>query len=129
MEWSGPAGYTAADAQHMLDRVGLLGCARQHPYDLSGGQQQMLALAKLLLIRPGLLLLDEPTKGLDVASRRKVAQLLSELRAAGTTVVLATHDLDFVEQVADAVSMVFDGEVACTASAEAFFRGNVYYRP
>ena len=129
MEWSGPAGYTAADAQHMLDRVGLLGCARQHPYDLSGGQQQMLALAKLLLIRPGLLLLDEPTKGLDVASRRKVAQLLSELRAAGTTVVLATHDLDFVEQVADAVSMVFDGEVACTASAEAFFLGNVYYRP
>lgn len=129
MEWSGPAGYTAADAQHMLDRVGLLGCARQHPYDLSGGQQQMLALAKLLLIRPGLLLLDEPTKGLDVASRRKVAQLLSELRAAGTAVVLATHDLDFVEQVVDTVSMVFDGEVACTASAEAFFRGNVYYRP
>lgn len=89
----------------------------------------MLALAKLLLIRPGLLLLDEPTKGLDVASRRKVAQLLSELRAAGTAVVLATHDLDFVEQVVDTVSMVFDGEVACTASAEAFFRGNVYYRP
>lgn len=129
MEWSGPAGYTEADGQHMLERVGLLGCARQHPYDLSGGQQQMLALAKLLLIRPNLLLLDEPTKGLDAASRRNVARLLSELRAAGTTVVLATHDLDFVEQVADAVSMVFDGEVACTASAEAFFRGNVYYRP
>lgn len=129
IEWSGPAGYTAADAHRMLERVGLLGCARQHPYDLSGGQQQMLALAKLLLIRPDLLLLDEPTKGLDAASRRKVAQVLCELRASGATVVLATHDLDFVEQVADAVSMVFDGEVACTASTEAFFRGNVYYRP
>ncbi len=129
MEWSGPAGYTAADAHRMLERVGLLGCVRQHPYDLSGGQQQMLALAKLLLIRPDLLLLDEPTKGLDAASRRKVAQVLCELRASGATVVLATHDLDFVEQVADAVSMVFDGEVACTASTEAFFRGNVYYRP
>ena len=129
MEWSGPAGYTAADAHRMLERVGLLGCVRQHPYDLSGGQQQMLALAKLLLIRPDLLLLDEPTKGLDAASRRKVAQVLRELRASGATVVLATHDLDFVEQVADTVSMVFDGEVACTASTEAFFRGNVYYRP
>ena len=84
---------------------------------------------KLLLIRPRLLLLDEPTKGLDVPARRAIARILRARRADGVTVVMATHDLDFVEQVADDVSMMFDGEVACTEPSEEFFRGNVYYRP
>lgn len=129
MEWSGATGYSANEVRRMLRTVGLDGFGVRHPYDLSGGQQQLLALAKLLLIRPQLLLLDEPTKGLDLAARREIACLLNEQRAAGTTIVLATHDLDFVEQVADEVSMIFDGEVACTASCEEFFRGNVYYQP
>lgn len=129
VEWSVPGGYDRAAADAMLERMGLSDVAATHPYDLSGGQQQLLALGKLLLLRPCLLLLDEPTKGLDLASRRKVARVLLEQRDAGATVVMATHDLDFVEQVADRVSMVFDGEVACTDSTREFFSGNVYYRP
>ena len=129
MEWARAAGYAQRDADEMLGELGLSGCAERHPYDLSGGRQQLLALGKLLLIRPRLLLLDEPTKGLDVPARRSIARILRARRADGVTVVMATHDLDFVEQVADDVSMMFDGEVACTEPSEEFFRGNVYYRP
>ncbi len=129
MEWSGRAGYGRADAERMLGRLGLEACAGRHPYDLSGGQQQLLALGKLLLLRPATALLDEPTKGLDAASRRRVACLLAELAGEGAAVVAATHDLDFVEQAADDVSMLFDGEIACTEASGEFFRGNVYYRP
>ena len=129
MEWSGAAGYSLADVHDMLRAIGLDAHGSRHPYDLSGGQQQLVALAKLLLIRPQLLLLDEPTKGLDLAARREMARVLAAQRDRGATIVLATHDLDFVEQVADDVSMIFDGEVACTTSCKEFFRGNVYYQP
>ena len=129
LEWSRGAGYGAREVDAMRDRLGLSGCASLHPYDLSGGQQQLLALGKVLLEKPRLLLLDEPTKGLDLASRRVVARVLNELCAEGVTVLVATHDLEFVSQVAHDVSMVFDGEIACTQPADEFFRGNVYYRP
>ena len=129
MEWSRAAGYEGADALAMLERLGLAGLERRHPYDLSGGQQQLLALGKLLLVKPELLLLDEPTKGLDLEARRVLASVLIELRERGVAIVMATHDLDFVEQVADTVSMLFDGEIACTEPSGEFFEGNVYYRP
>lgn len=129
MEWAAATGYAQREADAMLDRVGLTGLAALHPHDLSGGQQQLLALAKLLLTRPRLLLLDEPSKGLDLTARRRVAALLREAAGGGADVVLATHDLDFVSQVVDDVSMVFDGEIACTSPREEFFAGNVYYRP
>ena len=127
-EWRA-AGYGAAEVRAMLARIGLADAANRHPYDLSGGQQQLLALAKLMLLKPELLLLDEPTKGLDLEARRVVARLITEALDAGAAVVMATHDLDLVQQAADEVSMVFDGEIASTASSEEFFRGNVYYRP
>ena len=100
-----------------------------HPYDLSGGQQQLLAIGKLLLAKPDVLLLDEPTKGLDAQARAKVAHVLLDLQAQGKTVLMASHDLDFVQQVADTVSMMFDGEIASTEPVTTFFANNVYYRP
>lgn len=129
MEWSSAGGYGLPAAHAMLERLRLTAAHSLSPYDLSGGQQQLLALGKLLLTRPRLLLLDEPTKGLDLPCRRVVAALLQGLRDDGATVVMATHDLDFAQQVADDVSMMFDGEIACTQACEEFFRGNVYYRP
>lgn len=118
-----------ARVQEALEECGLDGRSELHPYDLSGGQQQLLALAKFLLLEPDFLLLDEPTKGLDLASRRMMARRLRALASRGKTVVMATHDLDFAEQVADAVSMMFDGEIACTQPAREFFADNIYYRP
>lgn len=128
MEWASTCGYDEAAVQEQVARLGLAGLEARHPYDLSGGQRQLLALAKLLLIGPELLLLDEPTKGLDLASRRIIARALRDHARAGGTVVMATHDLDFVEQVADDVAMMFDGEIACMESPADFFADNVFYR-
>ena len=128
MEWASACGYDEAAVQEQTARLGLAGLEARHPYDLSGGQRQLLALAKLLLIGPELLLLDEPTKGLDLASRRIIARALREHAQAGGTVVMATHDLDFAEQVSDDVAMMFDGEIACMEPPADFFADNVFYR-
>ncbi len=128
-EWRGRCGYTARDEAAALERCGLAECANRHPYDLSGGQQQKLALAKLLLCDPALLLLDEPTKGLDPASCAEAARILRGLADEGRTVVLVTHDLDFALVVADEVSLLFDGEVACTEPAGEFFARSALWRP
>ena len=128
MEWASTCGYDEAAAQEQAARLGLAGLEARHPYDLSGGQRQLLALAKLLLIGPELLLLDEPTKGLDLASRRIIARALRDHAQAGGTVIMATHDLDFAEQVSDDIAMMFDGEVACIEPPADFFADNVFYR-
>jgi len=128
MEWASTCGYDEAMAQERAASLGLANLGERHPYDLSGGQRQLLALAKLLLIGPELLLLDEPTKGLDLASRRIIARALRDHAKAGGTVVMATHDLDFAEQVADEIAMMFDGEIACMEPPADFFADNVFYR-
>lgn len=128
MEWASTCGYDEGAAQERAAQLGLDGLDGRHPYDLSGGQRQLLALAKLLLIGPELLLLDEPTKGLDLASRRIIARALRDHAKAGGTVIMATHDLDFAEQVADDIAMMFDGEIACMEPPADFFADNVFYR-
>ena len=128
MEWAGLGGHGEQEAAQMLERMGLANRGQAHPYDLSGGQRQLLALGKVLLVHPRLLLLDEPTKGLDRAARAQVGRMLDDARREGTTIVMATHDLEFVLDHADRVSMLFDGEVACTESADEFFRNNIFYR-
>ncbi len=128
-EWQRTAGYSVASVEDALRRTGLDALRDLNPYDLSGGQQQLLALAKLTLTGPDLLLLDEPTKGLDPGARLTVGRELRRLAAAGTTIVFATHDLAFVSRVADAVSLLFDGEVACTCATGDFFADEHFLRP
>lgn len=128
-EWRDRCGYAADEERTLVARLGLTGLEGASPLDLSGGQQQKLALAKLLLTKPELLFLDEPTKGLDPASAAECAEMLHELADAGCTIVGVTHDLDFACAVADEVSMLFDGEIACTEPARAFFAHNLIYRP
>lgn len=128
MEWASTCGYDEAVARERAASLGLSGLDGRHPYDLSGGQRQLLALAKLLLIGPELLLLDEPTKGLDLTSRRIIARALRDHAEAGGTVIMAMHDLDFAEQVADDIAMIFDGEIACMEPPTDFFADNVFYR-
>ena len=128
MEWASTCGYDEAAARELAARLGLDGLEARHPYDLSGGQRQLLALTKLLLIGPELLLLDEPTKGLDLASRRIIARALRDHAQAGGAVIMATHDLDFAERVSDDIAMMFDGEIACMEPPADFFADNVFYR-
>ncbi|WP_165051781.1 MULTISPECIES: ABC transporter ATP-binding protein [unclassified Adlercreutzia] len=128
-EWAHGAGYGSAEIDAAMARMGIGELADRHPFDVSGGQQQKVALAKLMLTRPRLLLLDEPVKGLDAPSKCEVARALLELRAEGCQVVLVTHDLAFASRVADDMTMLFDGEVACSQPARAFCRENLFYRP
>lgn len=129
MEWAHIGGYGADEVQAMMGELGVADRADLHPYDLSGGQRQMLALGKLLLVHPRLLLLDEPTKGLDRTARERVAGMIAAARRDGVTVIVSTHDLAFVRRVADRVSLMFDGELACTEPVGEFFRNNLFYRP
>ncbi len=99
----------------------------RHPYDLSGGEMQKLALEKILLKQPDVILLDEPTKGLDNSFKREFADILRRLTAGGMTVILVSHDLDFCAEVATRVSLLFEGRLLGTASADEFFAGNSFY--
>ena len=128
-EWQERVGYSADSVRRIAVRLGLIGLETQHPFDLSGGQQQKLALAKLLLTDTELLFLDEPTKGLDPAGTAEVVRILRSLAREGRAVVLVTHDLDVAFAVADEVSLLFDGEVACTEPARVFFEHSLLYRP
>jgi energy-coupling factor transport system ATP-binding protein len=125
--WSKGVDYGNAEVAEMMERLGLEGVAARNPLDLSGGQQQLVAFAKVLLTRPDLLVLDEPTKGLDAVACTKLARLVQELREEGRSVLLATHDLAFVSAVADSVSLLFDGGVTCTERPDEFLAGSWLY--
>ena len=98
-----------------------------HPYDLSGGEQQRAALAKVLLTQPKLLLLDEPTKGIDSFFKEALAEILYKLKKQGVTIVMVSHDVEFCAQYADAVSMFFDGQMLTTDTPRRFFGNNSFY--
>ncbi len=98
-----------------------------HPYDLSGGEQQRAALAKVLLTNPKLLLLDEPTKGIDSFFKEKLAQILYKLKKQGITIVMVSHDVEFCAKYADLVSMFFDGQILTTETPRRFFGNNSFY--
>ncbi|MCL1807072.1 MAG: ATP-binding cassette domain-containing protein [Oscillospiraceae bacterium] len=98
-----------------------------HPYDLSGGEQQRAALAKVLLLRPKILLLDEPTKGLDAEFKQVLAGILKQLTASGAAVVIVSHDAEFCAEHADKCALFFDGSIVSEGTPRAFFSGNSFY--
>ena len=106
------------EIEELLDR---------HPYDLSGGEQQRSALAKVLLTNPRLLLLDEPTKGIDSFFKEKLASILRRLQESGITVIMVSHDVEFCAKYADRVSMFFDGKILTTDTPQRFFGNNSFY--
>lgn len=99
----------------------------RHPYDLSGGEQQRCALAKILLASPDILLLDEPTKGMDTQFKREFALILRRLLDGGKTVVMVSHDVEFCAEYADRCLLMFDGAIAAEGTPTAFFSGNSFY--
>lgn len=103
------------------------GLLQKHPYDLSGGEQQRAALAKVLLSSPEILLLDEPTKGIDADFQAKMAEILKKLCAQGTAVVAVSHDLEFCAEYADRCAMLFDGSISAVQTVRRFFAGNSFY--
>ena len=99
----------------------------RHPYDLSGGEQQLAALKIVLETDPRLLILDEPTKGIDVYAAEQMGKKLRELADKGVTVVIVTHDVEFAARLADRCALLFNGEITSCDSAKEFFAGNYFY--
>lgn len=98
-----------------------------HPYDLSGGEAQKVALTKILLINPDIILLDEPTKGLDGYSKLMISEILKKLKEEGKTIIIVTHDIEFAGMYADRCAMYFDGEIVSIDNRVDFFTYNNYY--
>lgn len=122
-----PAENAEQAAREIAARLELSHLLARHPFDLSGGELQRTALAKLLLLKPRILLLDEPTKGLDAYAREQLAALLHALRQEGRTVVVVTHDVEFAAAYADRCAMFFDGQIVSCADRVSFFAENRYY--
>ena len=103
------------------------GLLQMHPYDLSGGEQQRAALAKVLLTKPGILLLDEPTKGLDGFFKTKLASILKKLTDTDVAIIMVSHDIEFSARYADVCAMFFDGGIVTQNTPRTFFSGNSFY--
>ena len=114
-------------ASLMAEKLELQQLTEQRPYDLSGGEMQRLAVAKLLLRDANVLLLDEPTKGLDAYAKASLAQMLRMLAAEGASILIVTHDVEFAAQYADRCSLMFDGTLISSDEPHAFFAGNRFY--
>jgi len=109
------------------DICGVSELLERHPYDLSGGEQQRAALAKVLLTEPKVLLLDEPTKGIDAFFKEKLAGILDELKSRGVTVIIVSHDVEFCARHADVVAMFFGGAIVTVNTPNRFFSRNSFY--
>ena len=99
----------------------------RHPYDLSGGEQQRAALAKVLLLEPKILLLDEPTKGLDAEFKQTFALILRTLLARGVSLLMVSHDVEFCARYAHRCALFFDGSIVAEGTPRDFFSGNSFY--
>ena len=99
----------------------------RHPYDLSGSEQQRAALAKILLLNPDILLLDEPTKGLDAEFKQVFGQILRALQASDVAILMVSHDIEFCAKYADRCALFFDSNIVTEAEPRTFFSGNSFY--
>lgn len=99
----------------------------RHPYDLSGGEKQRLGLAKVLIADPDILLMDEPTKGLDNGFKMQLADMLRKLQKRGKTIVVVSHDIEFCAVAGDRVALLFDGEVAMVGDVRSYMSDNNFF--
>jgi energy-coupling factor transport system ATP-binding protein len=113
--------------ENMAKLVHIEDLMEQHPYDLSGGEQQRLAMAKILLLRPKILLMDEPTKGLDSHFKMEFASIIERLKKHGVTIFMISHDIEFCAEYADRCGLMFDGNIVTENTPVDFFAGNSFY--
>lgn len=113
--------------QSVVSQLHIEALLKRNPMDLSGGQQQKVAIGKLLLTPTNILLMDEPTKGLDAVAKMELQQILRELQQKGTTIVIVTHDLEFAAAISDRCGMYFDGQLLSASTPREFFSNHSFY--
>ncbi len=106
------------DLSYLFDR---------HPYDISGGEQQLVALAIVLNTKPKILLMDEPTKGLDACTRNGFVKIVKSLKEKGITVVIVTHEVELAAAVSDRCALIFRGEITSYDETNRFFTESTFY--
>ncbi len=111
----------------MLQQLKLTGYEKRHPYDLSGGQQQMLAIGKLLLLKPQIILMDELTKGLDYDRKIALGQMITDLASEGISFLIVSHDIEFAARFAHRCGLMHDGRIVAVDNAKSFFAGNSFF--
>lgn len=124
-------GYTKEEintyTEEIVEMLSIKELLDKHPYDLSGGEQQKVALGKILLLKPKILLLDEPTKGIDAFSKKVLYDILLGLKKQGVTIIMVTHDVEFAAVASDRCGLFFDGEIISTDRPVEFFSNNSFY--
>ncbi len=115
------------EVKNIAEKLHIISFLDRHPYDLSAGEQQKAALAKVLLMKPALLLLDEPTKSLDAHFKREFGEILKDLKKEGVTVFLVSHDIEFCAEYVDRAGLYFRGQVEAAADVRTFFSKNYFY--
>lgn len=122
---------TVEEQQNQIEKVTALldlnGCLKQHPLDLSGGECQRAALGKLLLSESSILLLDEPTKGIDNYGKKQLIMILRNLATQGKTILVVTHDLEFAAELSDRCGLFFQNKVLAINTPEVFFSNHTFY--
>lgn len=113
-----------AETADMLNITPLL---EFHPFDLSGGEQQKTAIAKLLLLKPKIFLFDEPTKAIDAYSKINLGAIFQQLKRKGITIIIVSHDVEFSAMNSDRCAMFFDGEIVSIDTPKRFFSSNSFY--
>ncbi len=116
------------DILNIASLCGITHILSSHPYDISGGEQQRAALAKILLQKPDIVLLDEPTKGLDAHFKAVLGRIISNLKEGGKTIICVSHDIEFCAEFADRCALFFDGKIITQNEKRAFFKEKTFYK-
>lgn len=113
----------------ILERLGITCYRNLNPRDLSSGERQRVALASVLVARPKLLVLDEPTRGIDYRLKKELGGFLKELAEEGVAVAVATHDVEFAAEYSQRVLIMFDGRIVCDGPKADVLGGSLFYAP
>ncbi len=122
-------GKTAVRVKKIMQLLEIEHLAAIHPRDCAGGEKQRIALATVLVKDPCILLLDEPTRGLDPALKQHLAKLLQKIRKEGKAIVVVTHDVEFAAEVASRVVILHDGQVVADGRRDTVLANSLYYAP
>ncbi|MBQ6794953.1 MAG: ATP-binding cassette domain-containing protein [Clostridia bacterium] len=113
--------------QRVAEELGINHLLDKNPYDLSGGEVQRAALAKILLTEPDIICLDEPTKGIDAKGKGTIQKILKELKNRGKAVIIVSHDADFTAEISDKCAFLFDDQIVSEGTPRQIFSSNKFY--